>query len=123
MHVCLTDDVFYQSAALPPLAAPAQTWKPKTANTRHLLLANAAAAACAQMQLGSALLVSLTRPLQPDSGKCLHFALKAAVAARVTILENVPFFEFNLKDCLPQVLSHLQTTPKIILTTLRGQRR
>ena len=91
MHVCLTDDVFYQSAALPPLAAPAQTWKPKTANTRHLLLANAAAAACAQMQLGSALLVSLTRPLQPDSGKCLHFALKAAVAARVTILENVPF--------------------------------
>ena len=28
----LTDKTSYQSAALPPLAAPAQTWKSRTAN-------------------------------------------------------------------------------------------
>ena len=121
---CLTDGIFYQSAALPPLAAPAQTWKHLTANTR-LLAANAAAAASAQIQLGSALLVSQTRPLEPDSGRWHQFALQTGVAARVsnleTIVENVPSVDFNLKDCLPQVSSPLQTTPKIILTTLRGQ--
>ena len=124
---CLTDNIFYQSAALPPPAAPAQTWKPKTANTRNLLLANPAAAASAQMQLGSALLVSPTRPLEPDSGRCHRFAPETAVAARVSnvekIVENVPFVEFNLKDCLQQVLSPLQTTPTVILTTWRRQRR
>ena len=111
---------------MPPLAAPAQTWKHLTANTT-LLAANAAAAASAQIQLGSALLVSLTRPLEPDSGRCYHPALQTVVAARVsiveTIVENVLFVEFNLKDCLPQVLSPLRTTPKIILTTTRRQRR
>ena len=123
---CLTDDIFYQSAALAHLAAPAQTWKPKTANTRQLLLANAAAAASAQMQLGSALLVSLTQPLEPDSGRCHRFALQTAVAATVsdleTVVKNVPFVEFILKDCLRQVLSPLQTTPKVILATSRRQR-
>ena len=123
---CLTDDIFYQSAPLPPLEAPAQTWKHLTANTR-LLAANAAAAASAQMQLGSALLVSQTRPLEPDSGRWHQFALQTAVAARVsnveTFVENVRSVEFNLKDCLPQVLSPLRTTPKIILTTTRSQRR
>ena len=49
----LTDNLFYQSAASPPLAAPAQTWKSVTANTRALLfLANAVAAANAQIHLG-----------------------------------------------------------------------
>ena len=102
---------------MPPPAAPAQTWKPKTANTRNLLLANTAAAASAQMQLGSALLVSPTRPLEPDSGRCHQFAPETAVAARVSnvekIVENVPFVEFNLKDCLQQVLSPLQTTQQL----------
>ena len=111
---------------MPPLAAPAQTWKHLTANTR-LLAANAAAAASAQIQLGSALLVSQTRPLEPDSGRWHQFALQTAVAARVsnveTFVENVPSVEFNLKDCLPQVLSPLRTTPNLILTTTRRQRR
>ena len=127
LHVSnLTDIIFFQSAALLLLAAPAQTWKHLTANTR-LLAANAAAAASAQIQLGSALLVSQTRPLEPDSGRWHQFALQTAVAARVsnveTFVENVPSVEFNLKDCLPQVLSPLQTTPKLILTTTRRQRR
>ena len=111
---------------MPPPAAPAQTWKPKTANTRQLLLTNAAAAASAQMQLGTALLVSLTQPLEPDSGRCHRFALQTAVAATVsdleTVVKNVPFVEFILKDCLRQVLSPLQTTPKVILATSRRQR-
>ena len=56
------------------------------------------------MHLGSALLVSLTRPLEPDSGMpCHHPALLTAVAARVSDFEvkdiNVLFVEFNLKDC------------------------
>ena len=82
------------------MAAPAQTLKPLTA----LLLAHTAAAANAQMHLGSALLVSLTRPLEPDSGMiCLHPALLTAAAARVSYFEvkvvNVLFVEFNSKDC------------------------
>ena len=63
----LTDQIFYQSAALPPLAAPAQTWKPRTANM-NTLLAIIAAAASAQIHLGSALIVSLTQQLEPDFG-------------------------------------------------------
>ena len=82
-----TDYIFDQNAAWPPPAVPAQTLKP-TANTR-LLLANAAAAASAQIQLGSALPVSLTRPLEPDSGRCRHPALQTAVAARVSDLETI----------------------------------
>ena len=126
MIACLsyTDYIFDQSAAWPPPAAPAHTLKP-TASTR-LLLATTAAAANAQIQLGSALLVSLTRPMEPDSGRCHQLALQTAVAARVsdmeTIIESVPFVEFNLKDCLPQVLSPLQTTRRVILTTSRRQR-
>ena len=89
MIAYLSDDIFYQSAALPPLAVPAQTWKPMTANTRLFLLANAAAAASAQMQLGSALLVSPTRPLEPDSGRCHRFAPETAVAARVSCGEKI----------------------------------
>ena len=122
MSVSLADNIFYQSAGWHPLAAPAQTLKPLTA----LFLANTAAAANAQMHLGSALLVSLTRPLEPDSGMiCHHPALLTAAAARVSDFEvkdiNVLFVEFNLKDFLPQVLSPLQTTPEVILTTLRGR--
>ena len=102
--------------------------KPLTANTSLLKGANTAAVASAQIQPGSALLVSPIRPLDPESGSSgHHFALKTAVAARVSnvekIVENVPFVEFNLKDCLQQVLSPLQTTPTVILTTWRRQRR
>ena len=87
---------------MPPLAAPAQTWKHLTANTR-LLAANAAAAASAQIQLGSAWLVSQTRPLEPDSGRSpQQLVLQMAVATRVRDVENtvkhIPFVEFNLKD-------------------------
>ena len=126
MIACLsyTDYIFDQSAAWPPPAAPAHTLKP-TASTR-LLLATTAAAANAQIQLGSALLVSLTRPMEPDSGRCHQLALQTAVAARVsdmeTIIESVPFVEFNLKDYLPQVLSRRQTTPTATLSTTTRRR-
>ena len=67
-----------------------------------LLLANNAAAATAQPQPGSTLLVSLTRPLEPDSGRSPQLVLQTAVAARVSDVENIvkhiPFVEFNLKD-------------------------
>ena len=120
----LTDHFFYQSAGWPPLAAPAQTLKPMTANT-SLLLANAAAAASAQP--GSALLVSQTRPVEPDSGRSPQVVLQTAVAAKVSdeekIVKNMPFVEFNLKDCLPQVLSPRQTTLDNIRTTLIKQRQ
>lgn len=82
-----TDYIFDQNASWSPPAVPAQTLKP-TANTR-LLLANAAAATSAQIQLGSAWPVSLTRPLEPDSGRCHRFALQTAVAARVSDLETI----------------------------------
>ena len=106
-----------------PLAAPVRAWKLTTANTSMM------ATTAARTQIGAPLLVSPIRPLDPESGSSgqHHFALKTAVAARVsnveTIVENVPFVEFNLTDCLQQVLSPLQTTPKVILTTWRGQRR
>ena len=83
MSVSLADNIFYQSAGWHPLAAPAQTLKPVAADM-SLLLANTVAAASAQP--GSALLVSLTRPLEPDSGsQCTpHFALQKAVAVKVS---------------------------------------
>ena len=74
--------IFYQSVALPPPAAPAQTWKPKTASI-NTFLAITAAAASVQIHLGSALLVSSTQQLESDSGG-QHFALQEAVAARVS---------------------------------------
>ena len=77
----LTDHIFYQSAGWPPLAAPAQTLKPMTANT-SLLLANAAAVASAQP--GTTLLVSLTRPVEPDSGRSPHLVLQTTVEVRVS---------------------------------------
>ena len=71
-----TDYTFYQSVALPPLVAPAQAWKPKSANMNTL--ASTAAVASAQIRLGSSLLVFSIQPLQlelePDSGS-QHFAL------------------------------------------------
>ena len=89
--------VFYQSADWPHPAAPAQTLKSVTAN-----MANNAAAASAQPQPGPTLLVSLTRPLEPDSGRSPQLVLQTAVAARVSDVENIvkhiPFVEFNLKD-------------------------
>ena len=64
---CLTDCcIFYQSAALPPLAAPVQTWKPTTANMNTFK--TTAAVASVQIHSGSALLVFLTQQLEPDSG-------------------------------------------------------
>ena len=90
--------VFYQSADWPHPAAPAQTLKSVTAN-----MANNAAAASAQPQPGPTLLVSLTRPLEPDSGRSpQQLVLQMAVATRVRDVENtvkhIPFVEFNLKD-------------------------
>ena len=43
--------ILYQSAALPPLAAPAQTWKLTTANM-NTFLASTAAAASALIHVG-----------------------------------------------------------------------
>ena len=121
----LTDHIFYQSAGWPPLAAPAQTLKPVTANTSLQLVTNAAAAASAH--LGSTLLVSPTRPPEPDSGRSPQLVLQTAVAARVSgaekIIKNLSFVKFNLKDCFPQVLSLRQTTLKNIPTTSIRQRQ
>ena len=75
-----TDYTFYQSVALPPLVAPAQAWKPKSANMNTL--ASTAAAASAQNQLGTSLLVFSIEPLESVSGS-QHFALTTA-AARVS---------------------------------------
>ena len=91
--------VFYQSADWPHPAAPAQTLKSVTAAN----MANTAAAASAQPQPGPTLLVSLTRPLEPDSGRSpQQLVLQMAVATRVRDVENtvkhIPFVEFNLKD-------------------------
>ena len=84
------------------------------------------AAAAASAQLGAALLVPPTPSLEPASGRCHPFALQTAVAARVsdmeTIIESVPFVEFNLKDYLPQVLSRRQTTPTATLSTTTRRR-
>ena len=55
-----------QSAALPPLAAPAQTCKPTTANINGS--ATTAAAASALIHLGWALLVFLIQTLEKESG-------------------------------------------------------
>ena len=98
--LCLTDDIFYQSAALPPLAAPAQTWKPKTANTTciNTLTRNAAAAS-----VGTALLVSSTQQLDPDFGS-IHFALQKAVAPRVSGGDR--FGNIFLNSILSETLSH-----------------
>ena len=76
----LTDQTSYQSAALPPLAAPAQTWKPKTANMNTL----ATIAAAASALLGSALLVFSIQQLELEHGSQYHFALQEDVAARVS---------------------------------------
>ena len=62
----LTDQISYQSAALPPLAAPAQTWKSETANMNTLAII--AAAASAQIYLGSALLVFSIQQLELEHG-------------------------------------------------------
>ena len=64
---CLTECcIFYQSAALPPLAAPAQTWKPTSANMNTSMTLTTAAAA--SVEVGSALLVFSTQQLEADSG-------------------------------------------------------
>ena len=63
---------FFQNVALPPLAAPARTWESETVNMNTL--ATTAAAASAQIHLGSALLVSLIQPLEKESGSN-NFAL------------------------------------------------
>ena len=54
-----------QSAALPPTAAPAPTWKPTTANMNFWL---PSAAAAASARFGSTLLVFSIQQLEPDSG-------------------------------------------------------
>ena len=74
LHVSnLTDIIFFQSAALLLLGAPAQTWKPKTANMNTLAII--AAAASAQIHLGSALLVFSIQQLELEHGSQYHFAL------------------------------------------------
>ena len=67
---------------MPPLAAPAQTWKPTTANMKTLAII--AAAASAQIHLGSALLVFSIQQLELEHGSQYHFALQEDVAMRVS---------------------------------------
>ena len=116
--LCLTDNIFYQSAALPPLAAPAQTWKPTSANM-NTFMATTAAAASAQIQVGSALSVFSIQPPELESGSqsIRHFAQLKAVAARVSDRE---LFFFTI---FPQVFSAHQTTLTSILTTLTRLRQ
>ena len=64
---------------MPPLAASAQTWKPKTANMNTL----ATIAAAAGAHFGSALLVFSIQQLELEHGSH-HFALQEDVAARVS---------------------------------------
>ena len=84
LHVShLTDNIFFQSAALLLLGAPAQTWKPKTANMTGL--ASTAAVANAQIHLGLALLVFLMQLLEKNFGsEHTRIALQRAVASRVS---------------------------------------
>ena len=72
------DYILYQSAALPPLAAPAQIWKPTTAKM-NTFLSTTAAAASVHIQVGSALLVSSTQQLEPNIGSQSHFAVDVSV--------------------------------------------
>ena len=65
---------------MPPLAALAQTWKPRTANMNTL----ATIAAAAGAHLGSALLVFSIQQLELEHGSQYHFALQEDVAARVS---------------------------------------
>ena len=107
--------IFHQSAALPPLAAPAQIWKPTTAKMNTFLkmitFMTTAAAASVEIQVGSALLVSSTQQLEPNIGsQKSHFALQMAVAMKVSDnMKMVKIFLF-LKHSLPQVMSPHQTT-------------
>ena len=88
--------IFHQSAALPPLAAPAQTWKPTTAKM-IMLLASTAAAASVEIQVGSALLVSSTQQLEPNIGsQKYHFALQMAVAMKVSGAKKMVLYSFSL---------------------------
>ena len=91
LHVSnLTDIIFFQSAALLLLGAPAQTWKPKTANMTGL--ASTAAVANAQIHLGLALLVFLMQLLEKNFGsEHTRIALQRAVASRVSgeLLVNI----------------------------------
>ena len=114
--------MFHQSAALPPLAAPAQIWKPTTATM--ITFMTTAAAASVQIQVGSALLVSSTQQLEPNIGsQTSHFALQMAVAMKVSDnMKIVKIFLF-FKHSLPQVMSPHQTTLATTQTTWRRQRR
>ena len=63
-------------------------------------MASAAAVASARIQPGSASLVSVTRLLEPESGRSPDFALQTAVAERVrnveTAVKNFLLVELNL---------------------------
>ena len=67
MSTCQAYYICYQNVASPPPAAPAQKWKPKTANM-NTFIATTAAAASVLIHNGSALLVSSIQQLDPDSG-------------------------------------------------------
>ena len=91
--------IFHQSAALPPLAAPAQTWKPTTATMNTFMTATAAAASV-QIQVGSALLVSSTQQLEPNIGsQKSHFALLMAVAVKVS--DNMEMVKISFSSNTP----------------------
>ena len=75
-----------QSVASPPLAAPAQTWRLKTANM-NICMASTAAATSAWVLIGLALLVSSIQQLEPRAGsQNIHFVPQKAVAARVSVV-------------------------------------
>ena len=89
--------IFHQSAALPPLAAPAQIWKPTTAKMNTFLATTAAAASA---QVGSALLVSSTQQLEPNIGsQKSHFALQMAVAVKVS--DNMKMVKISFSSNTP----------------------
>ena len=81
---------------MPPLAAPAQTWKSTTAKINGL--ATTAAVASAQIHLGSALLVFSIQQLELEHGSQYHFALQEDVAARVSGEKEI------VKMCLSLIL-------------------
>ena len=88
LHSFLDDLVFktIQSAASPPLAAPAATWKAMIANTSTS--ANTAVAEDAQSHIGSPSPVFSIHPLEINIGSQLTpFALLKTVVAKVSVEE------------------------------------
>ena len=88
-------------------------------------LAIIAAAASAQIHLGSALLVFSIQQLELEHGSQYHFALQEDVAARVSAGKEIVKMCLSLileKSFLPQALLPQQTIPTTILITWSERR-